>query len=32
MRPMTQGVSVYENLLKHYLGENGTKIFDIETK
>jgi CubicO group peptidase (beta-lactamase class C family) len=26
------GVSVYENLLKHYLGENGTKIFDIETK
>jgi CubicO group peptidase (beta-lactamase class C family) len=26
------GVSIYENLLKHYLGENGTKIFDIETK
>jgi len=26
------GGSVYENLLKHYLGENGGKIFDIETK
>jgi CubicO group peptidase (beta-lactamase class C family) len=26
------GVSVYENLLKHYLGENGQKVFDIETK
>ena len=26
------GVSVYENLLKHYLGENGQKVFDIEAK
>lgn len=26
------GVSVYENLIKHYLGENGQKVFDIETK
>lgn len=26
------GVSVYETLLKHYLGNNGQKIFDIETK
>lgn len=26
------GASVFENLLKHYLGENGQKIFDIETK
>ena len=26
------GASVYETLLKHYLGENGQKIFDIETK
>ncbi|MFN8254957.1 MAG: serine hydrolase domain-containing protein [Bacteroidales bacterium] len=26
------GVSIYENLVKHYLGENGQKIFDIETK
>jgi hypothetical protein len=26
------GVSVYENLLKHYLGENGQKVFDIETE
>lgn len=26
------GGSVFENLLKHYLGENGQKIFDIETK
>ncbi len=26
------GVSLYENLLKHYLGKNGQKIFDIETK
>ncbi|TRX01740.1 serine hydrolase [Flavobacterium gawalongense] len=26
------GASVYENLLKHYLGKNGQKIFDIETK
>src|SRR6218665_164631 len=26
------GTSVYENLLKHYLGKNGQKIFDIETK
>lgn len=26
------GVNVYENLLKHYLGENGQKVFDIETK
>jgi CubicO group peptidase (beta-lactamase class C family)/gamma-glutamylcyclotransferase (GGCT)/AIG2-like uncharacterized protein YtfP len=26
------GVSVYETLLKHYLGDNGQKIFDIETK
>jgi CubicO group peptidase (beta-lactamase class C family) len=26
------GGSVYENLLKHYLGNNGNKIFDIETK
>ncbi|MFV8346483.1 serine hydrolase [Flavobacterium sp. ZB4P13] len=26
------GASVYENLVKHYLGENGQKIFDIETK
>jgi len=26
------GVSVYENLLTHYLGNNGQKIFDIETK
>jgi CubicO group peptidase (beta-lactamase class C family) len=26
------GVSVYESLIKHYLGDNGQKIFDIETK
>lgn len=26
------GASVYEKLLKHYLGENGQKIFDIEMK
>lgn len=26
------GANVYENLLKHYLGNNGKKIFDIETK
>ena len=26
------GANVYENLLKHYLGNNGQKIFDIETK
>lgn len=26
------GGSVYETLLKHYLGNNGQKIFDIETK
>lgn len=26
------GGSVYEDLLKHYLGKNGQKIFDIETK
>lgn len=26
------GVSVYEKLLSHYLGTNGQKIFDIETK
>lgn len=26
------GVSIYETLLKHYLGNNGQKIFDIETK
>lgn len=26
------GVSVYETLLKHYLGINGQKIVDIETK
>lgn len=26
------GVSVYETLLKHYLGDNGQKIVDIETK
>lgn len=26
------GASVYENLLKHYLGDNGNKIFDIEMK
>ena len=26
------GANVYENLLKHYLGDNGKKIFDIETK
>ena len=26
------GGSIYENLVKHYLGENGQKIFDIETK
>ncbi|MNU74238.1 D-alanyl-D-alanine carboxypeptidase precursor [compost metagenome] len=26
------GTSVYESLLKHYLGENGQKIVDIETK
>ena len=26
------GGSVYEDLLKHYLGEKGQKIFDIETK
>ncbi|QQU02369.1 serine hydrolase [Myroides odoratus] len=25
------GVSLYETLLKHYLGNNGQKIFDIET-
>ncbi|MBN2892974.1 MAG: class A beta-lactamase-related serine hydrolase, partial [Bacteroidales bacterium] len=26
------GVNVYETLLKNYLGNNGQKIFDIETK
>jgi CubicO group peptidase (beta-lactamase class C family) len=26
------GVKLYEQLIKHYLGENGTKIFDIETR
>lgn len=26
------GGSIYENLVKHYLGENGRKIIDIETK
>lgn len=26
------GVSVYQTLLKHYLGKNGQRIFDIETK
>ena len=26
------GAAVYETLLKHYLGESGHKIFDIETK
>lgn len=26
------GYKVYEQLLKHYLGENGNKIFEIETK
>lgn len=26
------GVLAYEKLMKHYLGENGTKIFNIETK
>lgn len=26
------GNKVYEKLLTHYLGENGTKIFNIETK
>jgi CubicO group peptidase (beta-lactamase class C family) len=26
------GYKVYEKLLTHYLGENGTKIFNIETK
>lgn len=26
------GTSVYETLVKHYLGYNGQKIFDIETK
>lgn len=26
------GASVYETLLKHYLGDNGQKIVDIETK
>lgn len=26
------GSSVYENLMKHYLGKNGQKIIDIETK
>ncbi|MNJ84634.1 D-alanyl-D-alanine carboxypeptidase precursor [compost metagenome] len=26
------GAGVYENLLKHYLGKNGQKIIDIETK
>jgi CubicO group peptidase (beta-lactamase class C family) len=26
------GASVYESLLKHYLGTNGQKIIDIETK
>lgn len=26
------GTSVYETLIKHYLGCNGQKIFDIETK
>jgi CubicO group peptidase (beta-lactamase class C family) len=26
------GGSIYENIVKHYLGENGQKIFDIETK
>ncbi|MET0759350.1 MAG: serine hydrolase [Flavobacterium sp.] len=26
------GGSLYEGLIKHYLGENGQKIFDIETK
>ena len=27
-----KGGSIYENLVKHYLGDNGKKIFDIETK
>ena len=27
-----RGGSIYENLVKHYLGDNGKKIFDIETK
>ena len=26
------GGSLYENLVKHYLGENGRKIFEIEAK
>jgi hypothetical protein len=26
------GANVYESLLKHYLGNNGQKIVDIETK
>lgn len=26
------GGRIYENLVKHYLGDNGKKIFDIETK
>ena len=26
------GVSLYEDVLKQYLGDNGQKIFDIETK
>lgn len=26
------GGSVYESLIKHYLGDNGQKIIDIETK
>ncbi|WP_264553299.1 class A beta-lactamase-related serine hydrolase [Flavobacterium sp. N2038] len=26
------GYKVYEKILEHYLGENGKKIFDIETK
>ena len=26
------GINVYEKILKHYLGDNGQKIIDIETK
>ena len=26
------GGNIYENLLKHYMSDNGKKIFDIETK
>jgi CubicO group peptidase (beta-lactamase class C family) len=26
------GASIYETLIKHYLGNDGQKIFDIETK